>query len=147
LNLAAKNISRHFCRRAEKIRSLSKKNEFQQVYENGVKKVGRFVVVYLLCADDSAQAFVASRKVGGAVQRNRGKRLMREAFRNGILAEAGGMIRVRDRFFPQSNEEEVSGKKSVGLWVVLVARHRILKASDLEVRKELDYLLSGPNNL
>jgi ribonuclease P protein component len=132
--------------RADKIRSLTKKNEFQRVYENGVKKVGRFVVVYLLCADDSARAFVASRKVGGAVQRNRGKRLMREAFRNGSLGIDDGMISIRERFFPHLTGEEFSGKKSAGLWVVLVARHRILKASDIEVRQELDDLLSSNDN-
>ena len=52
--------------------------EFQKVYEGGVKKVGRLLVVYLLSADDMARGVVASRKVGGAVQRNRAKRLLRE---------------------------------------------------------------------
>ena len=35
-------------------RSLRKKNEFHKVYEEGVKKVGRLLVVYLLPADDTA---------------------------------------------------------------------------------------------
>ena len=55
-------------------RSLARKTEFQKVYAEGAKSVGRLVVVYLLPAADAARAVVASRKVGGAVQRNRAKR-------------------------------------------------------------------------
>ncbi len=66
---------------------------------------------------------------------------MREAFRNGILGQTSGRVMVGERFFPHTDGEEDNGKKPKGLWIVLVARHRILTASDQEVRQELDDLL------
>ncbi len=127
-------------------RSLTKQREFQKVYGNGTKKVGRLVVVYLLTANDFGSAVVASRKVGGAVQRNRAKRLLREARRNGRLGNQAEIDGICERFFPTSTGDtspaNQSGDGETGLWVVLVARHRILRATALEVRDELDTLLN-----
>jgi RNase P protein component len=120
---------------------LSHRSEFQKVYEHGVKHVGRLLVVYLLQADDTARAVVASRKVGGAVQRNRAKRLLREARRLGILGRPDGVRRVRARFLPDEGADASGRNDDEGLWVVLVARHAILRASSREVREELDRLL------
>ena len=126
-------------------RSLVRQSEFQKVYGNGAKRVGRLVVVYLLTASDFGSAVVASRKVGGAVQRNRAKRLLREARRNGRLGTKSEVTGICERFFPASKGElapaNPSGDGKTGLWVVLVARHRILRATALEVREELDTLL------
>ncbi len=122
-------------------RSLAKQSEFQKVYGSGTKKVGRLVVVYLLSAKDFGSAVVASRKVGGAVQRNRAKRLLREARRNGSLGSELKIQGLRERFFPAKMGESLSNDGETGLWVVLVARHRILRASALEVRDELETLL------
>jgi len=71
------------------VRSLTRKLDFKRVYEGGVKRVGRFLVVYLYEADDDAQAFVASRKLGGAVKRNRAKRLLRAAISGSKPKTAG----------------------------------------------------------
>jgi hypothetical protein len=131
-------------------RSLAKKSEFHKVYENGAKRVGRFLVVYLLPADDFARAVVASRKVGGAVQRNRAKRLLREALRAALKSgsfgkndtRSEGDISISERFFPESGGDSPLQGGKEGLWVVLVARHRILDAKIPEVREELDSLLN-----
>ncbi len=135
-------------------RSLAKQSEFQKVYGEGTKRVGRLVVVYLLCADDFGSAVVASRKVGGAVQRNRAKRLLREARRLGSLSDESKIIGIKKRFFSTSGDNATPGSstngthnalkdENSGLWVVLVARHRILRSSALEVREELEQLLKS----
>ena len=122
-------------------RSLSKKSDFHEVYEDGVKKVGRLVVVYLLPAEDTARAVVASRKVGNAVRRNRAKRLLREAFRLGALGQPGGVDGIRSRLFSMDGGLTAEESTARGMWVVLVARHKILGASSRQVREELDNLL------
>ncbi len=159
-------------------RSLVRKSEFQKVYERGVKKVGRLVVVYLLAPEsdqaagpalkpDLAWAVVASKKVGNAVARSRAKRLLREARRLGALGnlenstDTDQLRRVCERFLREPGGKKTTDEKVTevaagemaekaketktyaGLWVVLVARRRILGASSREVREELERLLGG----
>ena len=75
------------------------------------------------------------------MQRNRAKRLLREARRNGSLGSELKVLGLCERFFPAEMGESLSNDGETGLWVVLVARHRILRASALEVRDELETLL------
>jgi ribonuclease P protein component len=57
--------------------------EFQRVYDHGSKTHGRYATVFILSTNRewARLGIAASRKMGGAVARNRAKRLIREAFR------------------------------------------------------------------
>ena len=69
--------------RAPKRRRLSRSGEFERVYREGRSHASRYLVVYAFPrAEDDGDARLGvsvGRKLGGAVERNRIKRLLREA--------------------------------------------------------------------
>jgi ribonuclease P protein component len=70
---------------APKRRRLSRSGEFDRVYRDGSSNATRHLVLYAFPRQDDGEGDTrlgvsASRKVGGAVDRNRAKRALREAF-------------------------------------------------------------------
>ena len=66
-------------------RRLSRSAEFERVYRQGRSKANRFLVLYAFPREDDAGegprlGLSVSRRVGGAVERTRVKRVLREAF-------------------------------------------------------------------
>lgn len=62
---------------------LRKKEDFNAIYKAGKSFPDRYIVLFCRKNDlpYNRTAFLASKKVGNSVQRNRAKRLMKESFR------------------------------------------------------------------
>ena len=102
---------------------------YRKAYSNGKNAVGRYVAVYALrdranprlVKEDPCHrplnrlGLTTGKKIGGAVQRSRARRLMREAYR---LIEKDGLIEH-------------------GYLLVLAARVKITEADMNEVKKDL----------
>lgn len=71
---------------APKRRRLSRSAEFERVYRQGRSKANRYLVLYSFPREEGDDAegprlgLTVSKKVGGAVERNRVKRCLRDAF-------------------------------------------------------------------
>ena len=83
-------------RPAERIR---RRAEFQQVYDRGIRIHSRYATVFILANTLSVGrlGIAATRKLGGAVVRNRAKRLIREVFRRNKIARGFDVVVVPKR--------------------------------------------------
>ncbi|MDR1320127.1 MAG: ribonuclease P protein component [Gracilibacteraceae bacterium] len=96
---------------------LNKAGQFKFVFRAGRSCVTRYMAAYVVKQETTKIGFIASKKTGNAVRRNRAKRLMREAARR-LLP------RVKDNFH-----------------MILIARKPIVKASRDEVEQSVLYVL------
>jgi len=62
---------------------IRRRADFQQVYDRGLRTNARFMTLFILANNlpVTRLGVAATRRLGGAVERNRAKRLVREVFR------------------------------------------------------------------
>ena len=100
--------------RNERIR---KRVEFKQVYDRGLRVHGRYATIFLLSNGLSVGrlGIAATRKLGGAVERNRAKRLIREVFRHNKLAPGFDVVVVPKRELLEFNNHLLNYANEAGL--------------------------------
>ena len=78
---------------------IRKRAEFERAYEHGVRVHGRYVTLFLLHTglNVGRLGVSATRKLGGAVLRNRAKRLIRDIFRRYKVDQGFDVVVVAKR--------------------------------------------------
>jgi ribonuclease P protein component len=78
---------------------IRRRSEFQNIYERGDRLHGRFATVFVLPNQRPVGrlGIAATKKLGGAVQRNRAKRLIREVFRRNNIAPGFDVVVIPKR--------------------------------------------------
>ena len=88
--------------REERIR---RRVDFQDVYARGIRIHGRFSTIFVLPNNRriGRLGIAATKRLGGAVQRNRAKRLIREIFRHNKIAAGYDVVVVPRRELLQTS--------------------------------------------
>lgn len=100
---------------------LSRSSDFQRIYRQGSSTASRFLVLYTfrrpaeVNADGPRLGLSVSKKMGGAVVRNRVKRLLREAFGSvrGQLAEDHDFVLIARPPLLELVSRESEGEKGL----------------------------------
>jgi ribonuclease P protein component len=100
---------------------LSRSSDFQRIYRQGSSTASRFLVLYSFKrpaetgAEGPRLGLSVSKKLGGAVVRNRVKRLLREAFQGcaGHLAEEYDLVVIARPHLLELVARESAGEKGV----------------------------------
>jgi len=100
---------------------LSRSSDFQRIYRQGSSTASRFLVLYSfrrpaeVNADGPRLGLSVSKKIGGAVVRNRVKRLLREAFGSarGQLAEDHDFVLIARPPLLELMARESEGEKGL----------------------------------
>lgn len=102
---------------------LRNKKDFDRLYKKGKSAGGQYLVMFFIKNDlgYKRHAFLASKKVGNSVKRNRARRLIRESFRT------------------------FEGALRPGFDVLFIARNTITNAKQPEVEKNMKKLLTKSN--
>ena len=116
---------------------LSRSSDFQRIYRQGSSTASRFLVLYSFKRPDEAGAegpilgLSVSKKLGGAVVRNRVKRLLREAFQGcaGHLAKEYDLVVIARPHLLELVARESAGEKGV---VVAAVRELFVRAGVLD---------------
>lgn len=83
-----------------------RREDFQRIYDQGGKLHSRFCTLFLLPngLDSARLGIAATRKFGGAVQRNRAKRLIRDVFRRNKIAPGFDVVVIPKRALLDSSQ-------------------------------------------
>jgi ribonuclease P protein component len=119
---------------------LSRSSDFQRIYRQGSSTASRFLVLYSFKrpaetgAEGPRLGLSVSKKLGGAVVRNRVKRLLREAFQGcaGHLAEEYDLVLIARPQLLDLLARESAGEKGMVVAAVreLLARAGVLTEGD-----------------
>lgn len=119
---------------------LSRSSEFQRVYRQGKSAASRFLVLYYFehppgtPAEEPRLGLSVSKKVGGAVVRNRIKRLLREAFQASAprLPHRYDYVVIARPALAELSERQARGEKDL----VLAALTDVLERAKLITAQE-----------